>query len=90
MVAKINELLPQVELDYDRDVLPLSMAHENGGVTERHLMYALAIKLVNKVGKGDAMIKQLNELGISLSEKQKALLPTRQKSLFIWSCLFPA
>ncbi len=72
MVAKINELLPQIALDYDKDVLPLSMAHENGGVTERHLMYALAIKLVNKVGKGEALIKQLNDLGISLSEKQTA------------------
>ncbi len=72
MIAKINELLPQVELDYDRDVLPLSMAHENGGVTERHLMYALAIKLVKTVGKGNAMVEKLDSLGISLSEKQTA------------------
>lgn len=74
MVARINELLPEAALDYDRDVLPLSMAHENGGVTERHLMYALAIKLVNSVGKGEAMIEKLNSLGILLSEKQTAQL----------------
>ena len=71
MVARINELLPAIALDYDADVLPLSLAHENGGVTERHLMYALAIKLVKQVGKGDAMIAKLESLGLSLSEKQK-------------------
>ena len=73
MIAKINELVG-VELDYDRDVLPLSMAAENGGVTERHLMYALAIELVKQVGKGQGMIDKLTALGMSLSEKQKNLL----------------
>ena len=71
MVARINELLPAIALDYEADVLPLSLAHENGGVTERHLMYALAIKLVKQVGKGDAMIAKLESLGLSLSDKQK-------------------
>lgn len=72
MVQKINGLLPSLALDYDTDVLPLSLSHENGGVTERHLMYALAIKLVKQVGKGQAMIKTLNDLGITLSQKQQA------------------
>ena len=73
MIEKINELVG-VELDYDRDVLPLSMAAENGGVTERHLMYALAIELVKQVGKGQPMIDKLTALGMNLSEKQKQLL----------------
>ena len=73
MIAKINELVG-VSLDYDRDVLPLSEYKENGGVTERHLMYALAIELVKQVGKGQPMIDKLTALGMSLSEKQKALL----------------
>jgi len=71
MIDKINGLLPGIELDYDRDVLPLSMAHENGGVTERHLMYALAIKLVQQVGKGEAMVKKLTDMGLNLSAKQE-------------------
>ncbi len=74
MVARINELLPAIALDYEADVLPLSLAHENGGVTERHLMYALAIKLVKQVGKGEAMIKKLEALGLTLSEKQQKQL----------------
>ena len=73
MIAKINELVG-VSLDYDRDVLPLSEAANNGGVTERHLMYALAIELVKQVGKGQPMIDKLTALGMSLSDKQKALL----------------
>ena len=73
MIAKINELVG-VELDYDRDVLPLSEAADNGGVTERHLMYALAIELVKQVGKGQSMIDKLTAIGMNLSEKQKAML----------------
>ena len=72
MIDKINALLPSIALDYDRDVLPLSMVAENGGVTERHLMYALAIKLTEQVGKGDAMVAKLAEMGVALSEKQVA------------------
>ena len=70
MIAKINDLLPGIELDYDKDVLPLSEAKEDGGVTERHLMYALAKKLVAQVGKGEAMVKKLTDMGLTLSSKQ--------------------
>ena len=73
MIVKINELCG-VELDYDRDVLPLSEAADNGGVTERHLMYALAIELVKQVGKGQGMIDKLQSMGMNLSEKQKTML----------------
>ena len=73
MIVKINEMVG-VCLDYDRDVLPLSESWDNGGVTERHLMYALAIELVKQVGKGQGMIDKLASLGMSLSEKQKTML----------------
>ncbi len=71
MIAKINDLLG-MELDYDRDVLPLSLGKEGGGVTERHLMYALAMEMVKKVGKGQAMVDYLTSIGMSLNDKQKA------------------
>ena len=71
MVDKINALLPGIDLSYDRDVLPLSMAAEEGGVTERHLMYALAIQLVKQVGKGQKMVKKLADMGLTLSAKQE-------------------
>ena len=71
MIENINRLL-NLDMDYDRDVLPLSMAHEFGGVTERHLMYALAIRLVKEVGKGEKMIEKLTQMGLTLNEKQRA------------------
>lgn len=71
MIEKINALLGE-DLDYDRDVLPLSMHHEGGGVTERHLMYALAQKMVARAGKGQGMVEYLASIGLTLSEKQKA------------------
>lgn len=71
MVEKINALLPDIRLDYDRDVLPLSEAAEGGGVTERHLMYALAIAMVKKAGKGQPIADYLASIGLELSEKQK-------------------
>jgi len=71
MIARINDLLG-FSMDYDRDVLPLSLGKEGGGVTERHLMYALAIEMVKKVGKGPAMVDYLASIGMNLNEKQKA------------------
>ena len=70
MIARINDLL-NMTLDYDRDVLPLSMHHEGGGVTERHLMYAVAKAMVAKAGKGQGMVDYLGSIGLKLSDKQK-------------------
>ena len=86
MIARINELVG-VELDYDRDVLPLSQAADNGGVTERHLMYALAIKLVKQVGKGQGMIDKLTQMGINLSEKQQKMLLDTQYPFYEYDVL---
>ncbi len=72
MVRKICELVPDISLDYDKDVLPLAMAWDNGGVTERHLMYALALKLTALVGRGEPMCQKLQAMGITLSQKQTA------------------
>ena len=86
MIEKINALVG-VSLDYDRDVLPLSMAAENGGVTERHLMYALAIELVKQVGKGQGMIDKLTSLGMNLSEKQKSMLQDTEYPFYEYDVL---
>ena len=86
MIAKINELVG-VELDYDRDVLPLSEAKDNGGVTERHLMYALALELEKQVGKGQPMIDKLTSLGMNLSEKQKTMLLDTEYPFYAYDVL---
>lgn len=72
MAENINALLDGIRLDYDRDVLPLTQAADGGGVTERHLMYALAKKMVQKAGKGQPMVDYLASIGLTLSQKQQA------------------
>ena len=86
MIEKINALVG-VSLDYDRDVLPLSEAKDNGGVTERHLMYALAIKLVEQVGKGEAMVQKLSDMGLKLSSKQEAQMLDTQYPFYEYDLL---
>lgn len=71
MVERINALVPDAGLDFDRDVLPLSMAAEGGSVTERHLMYALAKKLTARFGRGNDLIACLESMGLTLSGKQR-------------------
>ncbi len=50
MCEKISALTRAVgiELDFDRDVYPLSMAKEGGSVTERHICYGLTKKITER------------------------------------------
>ncbi len=61
MVANINELFDEKILDFEEDVVPLSMDHDGGSITERHLMFALAKKLILKYGKGSPLIEALTK-----------------------------
>jgi len=70
MVRKIDGLLPGIGLDFDRDVLPLSQYADGGSVTERHLMYALAKKMIALAGRGQSMVGYLGSIGLTLSKKQ--------------------
>ena len=54
-VERLNALLPAYGLDpidFERDVYPRSCAAEGGSITERHLLAALAAKIMEKTGKG--------------------------------------
>ena len=63
MLARINGLLESssIAVDYDRDVLPLSMAHAGGSVTERHLLFAVAKKMSERFGRGLALVTFLEQ-----------------------------
>jgi hypothetical protein len=73
MVARINALYAEtgVSIDFESDVLPLSMYHDGGSVTERHLMLALARQLIAtgnaKIPKGagayEAMLAEYDLVG---------------------------
>lgn len=61
MVENINNYFAEynIVIDFKNDVIPLS-EYENGGtITERHLLFALAEKLINKFGKGEKLLNKL-------------------------------
>ncbi|MDD6309372.1 MAG: PHP domain-containing protein [Clostridia bacterium] len=70
MVAKINALTP-IQIDFDRDVVPLSKLDEGGSVTERHILFALANKMLAYT---DDICGFLESLGVQISDKARAQL----------------
>ncbi len=77
MTEKLNLFLgrPELELDYERDVLPLSQHAEGGSVTERHLLFALSFKIIAHAGVGLPAVELLESLGLALDG------PVRKKML---------
>lgn len=77
-----------VELDFEKDVLPLSESHLGGSVTERHLLYALAVKLENKFGRTENLISFLEkDLGLKVSEKIRGFLLDANNEHFLYDLL---
>ncbi len=58
MVGAINELLSQygIEIDFDKDVLPLSEFANGGTVTERHISRALAQRMIEVTGDKQKLV----------------------------------
>ncbi len=64
-----------IEVDFDGDVLPLSMAREGGSVTERHICYALTKKIVGKYPERGAACDFIDMLcGSAMPEKTRIKL----------------
>ena len=63
MIGRLNTLFRpySIELSYERDVLPRSYHRDGGTVTERHLLYALAHRLVQTFGRGKPLVDFLNK-----------------------------
>lgn len=68
MCAKISELCG-IELDFEKDVLPLSQYKNGGSVTERHVLYALAKKIVSD--DRESSVKKVEELTVPMTEKTR-------------------
>ncbi len=62
-----------LELDFERDVLPLSRYNEGGSVTERHILYGLAKKVTEKYKTPAEVVDFFkNEMKIEISAKVEA------------------
>jgi len=79
MAARLDGIFAPhgIRLDFDRDVAPISMAHNGGAVTERHILFALAGKLVERHGAGPGLIGFIEDsLGIAVAGgAREKLLP---------------
>ncbi len=75
MVDKLNTYLPDITIDYDRDIIPVSKYNCGGTITERHILYGLSKAIVEKTGKGNTLISYLNNtLKITVSPQISELL----------------
>jgi hypothetical protein len=90
MVEKLNEILDLcgIRLDYHSDIEPLSMSNSGGSITERHILFSLSLKLVEKLGKGLPLLNFLrNDLHITVSEKQEKLLSDSSNTFYEYDLL---
>ena len=77
-----------VNLDFEKDVYPLSQASAGGSITERHLLYALAIKLEEKFGRGEKLLDFIkNTLGLSVNAKAEGFLSDNDNEHFLYDLL---
>jgi hypothetical protein len=78
MVEKLAGVLPGYgidPLDWRTDVWEASRASEGGSITERHILHAVAKKVVDNVGKGRRLVSFLKDsLGLSLSPRLESWL----------------
>ncbi|MGD9264258.1 MAG: PHP domain-containing protein, partial [Lysobacterales bacterium] len=77
-VEKLNAVLANLGapvLDFDDDVLVISEAANGGSVTERHILYALALKLIEVHGQGQSLVDYVEgNMRIPLVGKLRDLL----------------
>jgi predicted metal-dependent phosphoesterase TrpH len=77
MVGRLNEHLgrPELTLDFERDVVPLSRVAEQGTITERHILFALAKRMIERYGRGRPLVDFLeHDLRLTLAAKVKRYL----------------
>jgi predicted metal-dependent phosphoesterase TrpH len=63
MVRRLNDHLgrPELALDFETDVVPLSRSSEQGTITERHILYALALRLIELHSRGRSLVRFLEQ-----------------------------
>jgi hypothetical protein len=77
-VELLNAKLAQLgapQLDFEKDVVAISEAANGGSITERHILYALSLKLIAAYGKGQKLIDFVEQqMKIPMPGKLKAVL----------------
>jgi hypothetical protein len=77
-VELLNAKLAQLgapQLDFEKDVMAISEAANGGSITERHILYALSLKLIAAYGKGQRLIDFVEQqMKIPMPGKLKTVL----------------
>lgn len=90
MVQRLNEILEPVSLslDFYHDVLPLSYAQYGGTVTERHILFALARKIMTRFSKGREVIEFLqNKFKMKISNRNLTYLEDKKNDFYAYDIL---
>jgi hypothetical protein len=78
MTERLNDLLPPLglePLDFARDVRGISRADAGGTITERHLLFALAGRILAAAGRGPALVAWTRDrLDLELPARLASLL----------------
>jgi len=91
ILAKLNNLIKSYgmkEIDFNKEVYNISQAQEGGSITERHILYAFAKKIIQKTGRGEKLISFLKDnLNIVISEKIKKFLLDENNQFYLYDLL---
>ena len=90
-VEKLNNILSSLNaptLNFDKDVLAISQAENGGSITERHILYALAKKLIATFGKGAELLDFIRtQMKIEIPSKLAELLMDMQNPHYEYDLL---
>lgn len=85
---KLNTVLSECgirEIDFDRDVAAFSMVREGGSITERHIVAAVARRLIEKFRKNEGLIHFLETAFVlTLPERTKEFLSDNENPHYLY------
>lgn len=87
MTEKLNHMMKGygISIDFDQDVIPVSKWDQGGSITERHILYALALAMIQKLGIGMGIVGFVeNELSIPLTEKARGYLADTENEVYAY------
>lgn len=91
MVIRLNERLDELgipQIDFDLDVFQRSLAAMGGAITERHILAALADKLMVMYGRDGRVVGFLRDtLGVELPAKIATLLSDSENPHYLYDLL---
>ena len=90
MINNLNQIMGHygMNISFERDVQPISMSHDGGSITERHILYALVLRMLNILGRGEKLIRFLKEeLQIHLNNRLETFLLDQENPYYPYDLL---